>query len=754
MDTPTNEARQSERPGEDEKLRRFLEETVVFYGPDREILADHKLAPRTPREERAMAAHSDPHEIALIRNKLDVTAEEAFEQLEQTGAAPGAKWGDLIAGIFTASGDLAVASTGGVLLFSVVCQPMLRYILKYWANEPTVGIRPGDIFASTDPRYGNIHTPDQNTILPVFDDEGNLALWVIVIVHEGENGSVEPGGMPSASESPYMEGIRMPPTKVGENYRYRRDIVTWLQNSVRDPMLQIQDMKIRLSACLKMKERIEQIAREVGWDAIVATLRWTLEDTEAEVRRRLAEWPDGTVRAVAWCDGTLRENVLVKIPLEARKRGDELVLDFRGTSPQFTNRPINTELHALKGMLAQVFLTFVWPDLPRNQAVFAPMRIETDPSTVVDCNPDAPTAQSMMTFFPAFTALQMVVPKFLYATPRRYTKIIAPWYNMITTFIYGGLNQYGEIVGNLCADLNGMSGGAREDRDGEHSIAPIFAAMTDLGEQEVLEEETPIVKIVPHRLRRDNQGFGKYRGGSGYQVIATVRRSDAFGFMTTCVGSKVPTTYGLFGGYGAPTYPLCKVKGVNAFERLRDLPEACWTIEYLMNERPFPEARYSTHHMGMQFEIVKEGELYMISQGAGGGYGDPLERDPELVMKDLAEELISDEVAREIYRVVYDPRTRSVDVEATERERAAEREARKRRGKPFAQFVREWVTDAPPEGLPFCGTWSDPDVVFLGDPSKKARRGACPGISMPDPRDVRVAELEEQLRRAGIEVPE
>ncbi len=143
--------------------------------------------------------------------------------------------------------------------------------------------------------------------------------------------------------------------------------------------------------------------------------------------------------------------------------------------------------------------------------------------SALDCSYEAPTAQSMMTFFPAFTALQLAVPKFLYCVNKRYTNVIAPWYNMITTFIYGGLNQYQEIVGNFCADLNGMSGGARENADGENSIAPIFAAMTDLGEQELLEEETPIVKIVPHRLMCDNQGFGKFRGGTGYQIIATVR---------------------------------------------------------------------------------------------------------------------------------------------------------------------------------------------------------------------------------------
>jgi N-methylhydantoinase B/oxoprolinase/acetone carboxylase alpha subunit len=417
------------------------------------------------------------------------------------------------------------------------------------------------------------------------------------------------------------------------------------------------------------------------------------------------------------------------------------------------NRSINTQLHALKGMLAQVFLTFVWPDLPRNQAVFAPMRVMSDWGSALDSTPEAPNAQSMMTFFPGFTALQMCVSKFLYPTTKRYTKILAPWYNMITTFIYGGVNQYGEVVGNLCADLNGMSGGAREDQDGEHSIAPIFAAMTDLGENEIIEEETPIVKIVPHRLLKDNQGFGKQRGGSGYQVIGTVRRSDMFGFMTTCTGSKSPTAYGLFGGYGAPSYPLCKIKGVNAFEILKDLPEDQWTVEGLMNGQPFKGAKYTTHHMGMQFEIAKQGELYMICQGAGGGYGDPLERDPEAVVTDLRDDVISERTAQQIYFVVYDARTLSVDVEATEKARQAERERRKKRGRPFDQFVKEWVTEEPPHGLPYYGPWGDRESIYLGDPSNKVARGTCLGITMTDPREVRIAELEQKLKDAGIEIP-
>jgi acetone carboxylase, alpha subunit len=749
MAAPANQ----EMPKND-RLAKFLEDTVVFLGPDRQICSDHRLAPRTPLEERCMKSFPDAHELALVRGKLEVSVEEAFEMLEQTGAAPGAKWGDLIAGIFTASGDLAVASAGGVLIFSVVCQPILRYIVKYWTNEPTVGVKPGDVFMSTDPKFGNIHLPDQNMIVPVFNDRNELAAWVVVIVHEGENGAIEPGGMPSAAESIYVEGVRMPPVKIGENNRFRRDIVTWIQNQVRDPMLQIQDMKIRLSTCLKIRERVEVIAREYGWDSLVSTIRHTLEDTETEVRRRLREWPNGKVRSMVITDSTLRENALIKIQVEAEKKDDELILDFRGTSPEFRNRSNNSEIHALKGMLAQQFLTFVWPDLPRNQAVFAPIRAITHRGSAIDCTREAPTAQSMMTFFPSFTALQLCVPKFVWGIGKRYTKVHAPWYNMIATFIYGGINQYGEIVGNLCADLNGMSGGAREDEDGEHSIAPIFAAMTDLGEQEGLEDETPIVKIIPHRLLMDNQGFGKFRGGTGYQVIATVRRSDEFGFMTTCVGSKYPSTYGLFGGYGCPTYPLCKVKGIDAFELLADLPVDDWTIPHIMNERPFAGGRYTTHHRGMQFEIVKQGELYMLTQGAGGGFGDPLERDPEGVMTDLRDGLISEWVAKEIYRVVYDARTFTVDVAATDAERKKERESRLSRGKPYAEFVKGWEKPTPPEGIPFYGSWgwADRETIYVGSPDQKIQGEQMRGVMMRDPRDVYIESLEGKVRQEGTDL--
>ncbi|MDA8209477.1 MAG: hydantoinase B/oxoprolinase family protein, partial [Actinomycetota bacterium] len=366
----------------------------------------------------------------------------------------------------------------------------------------------------------------------------------------------------------------------------------------------------------------------------------------------------------------------------------------------------------------------------------------------LNCSPDAPNAQSMMTFFPAFTAAQLAVPKFLHSSGELATDIIAGWYNMIVTFIYGGINQHGELVGNLCADLNGMGGAARATRDGEHALAPIFAPMADIGEQELIEEEVPMLKFVPTKVMRDNQGFGKFRGGQGYQQIATVKDSAMWGFMVCSIGSKFPSSHGIFGGYSPGTYPLCKIKGVDVFKVMDDRRGLLrYTIEELMNERPFPEARYETHHMGLQFELADRGELYMLTQGAGGGYGDVLERDPQLVSQDYRDALISAETARRVYHVVLDPETAAVDFAATEQARREERAARLRRAKPYDEFVKEWETPTPPAALPFFGCWDDPRVLYRGNPEDTCPADAIVPVMMPDPKDVRIAELEAEIAR-------
>ena len=459
--------------------------------------------------------------------------------------------------------------------------------------------------------------------------------------------------------------------------------------------------------------------------------------------------PDGTTRVLQFIDSTLRENAMQKISLAITVKGDRMILDFRGSSPQFLNRAVNTNIASFKASLCTGLLQNIWPDLPHTMAVLSPMEIITDRNSILDADGEMPQAMSLMPLFKGCVVWTIPMNKFNYSLPHRYSAIIASQYDQAATFIYGGMTQHGDVTGNFCADINGNGQGARSHADGEHSISPVFGFMCNSGEHEIAEEDTPIIRLGAQRLAKDRIGWGKYRAGLGYEQIATARGSGLWEFMTGCEGSKFPSAQGLFGGYSCPSYQLMKIKGINVFEVLRENPRAVevFDIVELMNKQPIKGGKYSSNDMGMTFEVCNEGEIYMICQGSGGGYGDVLERDLALVMKDLAEDLMSHENARDIYKVVYDEKTLVVDEAATKQLRDEYRQERIRRGKPFDEFCAEWVTSEPPAHIPYFGSWSDNKEIFATSAGQRIKLEAdkLQGVFMPNPKDVRIAELEAEV---------
>ena len=116
----------------EELEQKFLADANLFYGPDPEIMADHDISHRSPREEELLARPDDRELFALVRSKIQAGLNESFEMMEQMGAAPGAKWGDLVSALFTGSGDLAAASSGGVLLFSTLVDTMGLVVFGFY----------------------------------------------------------------------------------------------------------------------------------------------------------------------------------------------------------------------------------------------------------------------------------------------------------------------------------------------------------------------------------------------------------------------------------------------------------------------------------------------------------------------------------------------------------------------------------------------------------------------------------------------
>ncbi len=735
-------------PEQQELLNRFVQDNKMFYAPDPAIMENHRIEPRSAIEEQLLSGEVDPHKTNEVRGLIIAALDETHTMIEQMGAAPGAKWGDMTTAVFTAAGDLSLIAPHGVGGFAAAAFYPIKFINKYWTDEPTVGVREGDAFIHNDARYGGIHNTDQSMMMPVFW-KGKLVCWISATIHEGENGSCEPGGMPAAAESKYDEGLKMPPFRCAENFELKRDIVTFLQNSVRDPKLQLEDMKVRLYSVIRLRERIMAILEEHGEEALIIMLRKQLEDVVEEVRRRIAELPDGTTRTVSFADSTLRENAMLKLNMAITVDGDKMIVDLRGSSPELLNRSINACQASFKTMLFTGYMQNIWPDLPFTMAVFTPFDFIFDDNSLINGSFETPQAMSLIPLFKTMTIACIPMAKLNYSLPHRYTAMVAPQYDQPATLIYGGLTQHGDYVGNFCADINGMGQGGRSHWDGEHSVSPPFAAHCDLGEIELMEEDLPMVRLGAFTLAKDRVGFGKQRSGLGYEQIHTYRRSGLWGFMTGCSGSLFSSAQPLFGGYASPTYPLCKIKGVDIFEELKKNPSKIkFDICYLMNEQPIEGATYSTHDMGMTFELAQPGELYMMCQGAGGGYGDVLQRDPQLVAKDLEEDLISHDTAREIYHVVYDEENLLVDEEATRQAREAERKARLARGVPYDEFVKTWTTPEPPEHLPFMGCWDQQDEVYgvmMGQRVKMDGKAPLQSQFMLNPKDVEIAGLKAEV---------
>ena len=155
---------------EQEWVDQFMDDTTLFLGPDRDIMRSHHIASRTEFEDECIRKRVDPLQVDRIRKRLAGALDEGYEMCEAMGAAPGAKWGDLTTAIYTAAGDVTYLSCHGVIAFSAILHHPIRYIMKYWKDEPTVGINPGDGFIHNDARFGNVHNTDQSMIMPVIPD--------------------------------------------------------------------------------------------------------------------------------------------------------------------------------------------------------------------------------------------------------------------------------------------------------------------------------------------------------------------------------------------------------------------------------------------------------------------------------------------------------------------------------------------------------------------------------------------------------
>jgi len=661
------------------------------------------LHPEPPTEEELdYMKDIEPTSAGIFLHKLQTITSEGNETLVKLGGSTGCRWGDTACAIYTRSGDSAVCASG-LYFHSVLGSTDIKYIMKYWLDDPSVGIKPGDAFFCNAPYIRGTHPPDMGIYAPIFYQD-KLICWIGAVVHTGECGACEPGGMPTGSRSMYDEGLQVPALKIAENYRLKEDVLNYFNHMVRDPRALTLDIKARM-ACLRVVERrLSSVIEKATPQYMIGILRYVIQLTGDATRKRIETWNDGRYSFVQFIDAVGVLQRLTKVAVTLEKKGDHLYFDYDGTSPEVMDRVANSPGTGVVGVNTVYLLGHLFYDLPHNSGILEPMSFKMPDGSIVNATRESPKAGCAYVHEAGSLAVQYVLQNVVYASSPDRTECAGN--RGFDTLSYGGVNQYGESFADAGAEMNGIGFGARSFKDGVDVAGAYFAPMTsEPGEVESLESHLPFLYLY-RGFHQDSCGHGKYRGGVGMDYAVKVHAVPNTALGTWGFGSKITLSQGLFGGYGVPALPFMTVTDSNLDEMLRKTnPNIPSSARMLYQEQKI-KGHYNMRGYPAVAEPTKEGDLVAGGTGGGGGYGDPIERDPSLVMQDLGKGTISHWIARNVYKVVYDEKRLAFDKGKTELLRDKERKDRMTRGKKFAEFEKNWLKKKPSEEtLEFYGVW-------------------------------------------------
>jgi N-methylhydantoinase B len=495
-------------------------------------------------------------------------------------------------------------------------------------------MRPGDVFCLNDPFEGGMHLPDIFVLQPIYH-EGERVAFAATVCHHTDVGGRVAGSNASDSTEIYQEGLRLPPLRIYEAGRPDETFFRLVEKNVRVPTRVFGDLRAQLAACHIAEEAFLALVRRHGADTVRLYMQELIEYSERLTRAAIRQVPDGEFAFEDWIDDD-GVDFGQPIPLKVRlhKEGDTLVVDWTGSSPQVKGA-INNTLSFTKAATYTAVKSVLPPDIINNEGFFRAIRVIAPLGTIANAVLPAAVAArgltgSRMTDC-CFGALAMMLPDRVYAaSDGGNTGISLGGYHADhTPFIF---------VDFLCS-----AWGGRPWTDGVDGNASMFANMSAYP-VEVCELEHPL-EILAFEFIPDAGGPGRFRGGM------SLRRDHRFleeeGVLQVRSDRRAFRAFGLYGGRpGRPS-------------------------QNFLN--PATENRLLPAKVTM---TIRRGDVFRHEMPGPGGWGDPLEREPARVLRDVRNEFVSLASARDDYGVVIDAATWTVDEEATRRRRDELRAAR------------------------------------------------------------------------------
>ncbi|SDJ73695.1 hydantoinase B/oxoprolinase family protein [Paenibacillus naphthalenovorans] len=664
------------------------------------------LKPEIPSDyEINCSERIDDVDYAVYKQKLNLILSEAMDMFVRCGISDLAMAGDVGVALFTPEGDLVACNVGSYLHVVSSVFP-IKYIMRKLRHSQGMTVRGGDFYFCNDPLYGAVHNADQIVMMPIFHN-GTLVAWTGATAHTGETGATEPGGMPVTARSRFDEGMKMAPFRIGERYQLRPDLLQMMENYVsRSPRTFMIELRARVSACDRVRIRIQELVQAKGAVFLTGLFRKILVEAETSARARIRGWNDGIYRAVTFTDSIGLEEGLQRVSLTLTKFEDSLVFDFNGTSPEHEGSyhafPHATAAHAA------IYL-FGWPfyDLPRSSGTLASCEFKFAPGTALSPSSEATTSNSVMIGSAVMSLLPNCFSKMMFDSPQREL-VSAAMGNTGSGYVISGLSQWNVPFSDMLAyPLNTEGGGGKADSDGVDAMGFPWCPSGRASNVEDEEHDYPIICIT-QKLARDSCGFGRYRGRSGTQMAVTPHHVEHLAQMSISKNSRLHTTQGLFGGYPPRVIPGIVIRNTDLFARWqKGDQEILHDIhDLIMNRSLSGEYMLTTHYRPVQ--LLKRGDIFVEFSSGGPGYGDVLEREAHSVLADIKQGIISEWVADQVYLVSYDPLTFELDDERTTERRKEARAYRCQKGLPYRRFMRDWEKLRPSEELlRYYGNWPD-----------------------------------------------
>jgi N-methylhydantoinase B len=640
------------------------------YVPPSELRISPKL-----KLHRAADETIDPVTYEVIRHALWNINEEHGATIQRISGSPVAMYAlDLNPSILTE--DAEFVFFGPYMQYmSGVTDTQVKWILEYRSDNP--GIRDGDMFLANDPWVGAAHQQDVMLICPVFFD-GELFCWVTNCLHQYDIGGITPGSFCPSARDAFDEGICLPPVKIIENDEIRRDIEELYLRSSRKPEMVALDFRAQLAGNTAARTRVLELIRRYGATTVKGVMKRIITNGEHAFLEKLKRLPDGVWRDRTYVEccrpGDRRTH---RVAITVRKHGTHLTFENEGTAPQ--DGAMNATYSGWRGaILVALNELLCWDQYLSVGGALRHVTFDPSPGTM-NCATypasvsTAPVQAMEISLYPAYNVLS----KMIYADPemRRDIMCIGGTSQWPAT-IFRGVDQWGERYGYLLVDPIGGAVGAFSAHDGISTGGQARTPICKLPNIEHTEQTFPLLFLYRKEVP-DSGGAGKWRGGLSAESCFIPHRTEKVIQDTLSSGNAVPTSTGMMGGYPGGPNVYRFTTGSNIAARFAE--------RRMIEDIDEVEGEKVTLGLRQENFVQNPADVYSVMWSAAGGFGDPMDRNPEAVREDVENHDVTPRAARNIYGVVLDA-AGAIDLEAT---RALRSETRAARVKQHGRSVRK-----------------------------------------------------------------